>query len=374
MPVRLWQEIQEVLRRVMRRRLHQENEMIKPHCFKSAQWRAATLCCLFLLVSVAAKTASAQQTPANSDDTTRGIQLYEQGQMEEAIATLRAVVKKDKTDADAWHVLGLSLHASGESKDARKAFETAIKLRPNFAPSYLGLAYTLLDAGKLDEATRAVKRAQALDPTLADAHFILGMINLREHDFLEAEKEANLALKLKSDFPRALVLKSQALVGAYLDDLKSDGIGSPGYSKIKEAFGLLEKAIQLRPDDRGTGQLREQLETLRVYLELADKNGPESARTVFKSNEVTTKARITSKPSPSYTEAARKAEVSGTVVLQMILGLDGKVRNIRVIRGLSKGLTEKSIQVARRIKFIPATKDGKPVSQYIRVEYNFNVY
>ncbi|MBA3323229.1 MAG: energy transducer TonB, partial [Pyrinomonadaceae bacterium] len=38
------------------------------------------------------------------------------------------------------------------------------------------------------------------------------------------------------------------------------------------------------------------------------------------------------------------------------------------------GLTEKAIEAARRITFTPAEKDGRPVSQYITLVYNFNIY
>jgi hypothetical protein len=37
-------------------------------------------------------------------------------------------------------------------------------------------------------------------------------------------------------------------------------------------------------------------------------------------------------------------------------------------------LTEKAISAARMIKFMPAMKDGRAVSQYIQIEYNFNLY
>jgi hypothetical protein len=36
--------------------------------------------------------------------------------------------------------------------------------------------------------------------------------------------------------------------------------------------------------------------------------------------------------------------------------------------------TEASIIVARKIKFIPATLDGRLVSVFIQLEYNFNLY
>jgi TonB family protein len=101
--------------------------------------------------------------------------------------------------------------------------------------------------------------------------------------------------------------------------------------------------------------------------------GPDPNK-IYRPAEVTTKARILSKPTPEYTEDARKNQVTGTVVLQMVLSSSGGVTNIRTVTGLPFGLTEKAISAARRIQFTPATKEGRAVSQYIRVEYNFNIY
>lgn len=95
---------------------------------------------------------------------------------------------------------------------------------------------------------------------------------------------------------------------------------------------------------------------------------------VFSPREVTQKARLLSKPEPQYTEAARKYAVSGTVVLRAIFSAKGQVEKIRVMSKLPHGLTERSIEAARGIKFQPAIKDGRPVSQYIQIEYNYNLY
>ncbi|HEY0546322.1 MAG TPA: energy transducer TonB, partial [Pyrinomonadaceae bacterium] len=95
---------------------------------------------------------------------------------------------------------------------------------------------------------------------------------------------------------------------------------------------------------------------------------------VFNPSQVTTKARILQKPSPEYTEEARKNQITGTVTLRMVFSSSGAVTNIRALSSLPFGLTEKAISAARRIQFTPATKDGRPVSQYIQVEYNFNIY
>jgi TonB family protein len=94
----------------------------------------------------------------------------------------------------------------------------------------------------------------------------------------------------------------------------------------------------------------------------------------FSQREVTRKANITSKPEPLYTEEARKNQVTGTVRLRLVLGASGSVSGITPLTRLPDGLTEKAIEAARRINFIPAEKDGRKVSQYVTIEYNFNIY
>jgi TonB family protein len=95
---------------------------------------------------------------------------------------------------------------------------------------------------------------------------------------------------------------------------------------------------------------------------------------IWSGKDVTKRAQILSKPEPQYTEEARKNQVSGTVVLRAIFSSSGEVTGIKTVSGLPYGLTEKAIAAARQIKFIPAQKDGHPVSMYFQLEYNFNLY
>ena len=95
---------------------------------------------------------------------------------------------------------------------------------------------------------------------------------------------------------------------------------------------------------------------------------------IFNPRDVTQKAKIISKPEPGYTEEARKNQISGTVTLRAVLSSSGAVTGIRPVSNLPYGLTEKAIAAARQIKFIPAQKDGRAVSQYVTIEYNFNIY
>jgi TonB family protein len=95
---------------------------------------------------------------------------------------------------------------------------------------------------------------------------------------------------------------------------------------------------------------------------------------IFRSSEVNSRARVLLKPEPSYTESARKNQITGTVVLRAVFSSSGSVTNISTIRGLPDGLTERAISAAKQIRFVPAQKDGRPVSMWMQLEYNFNLY
>jgi TonB family protein len=95
---------------------------------------------------------------------------------------------------------------------------------------------------------------------------------------------------------------------------------------------------------------------------------------VFSPRDVDVKVHILSKPQPSYTDAARQNQVSGTVVLRVVFSSAGSVTNISVVRALPYGLSEQAIAAAKQIKFQPAMKDGHPVSTSMQLEYNFNLY
>src|SRR5215510_6449924 len=61
---------------------------------------------------------------------------------------------------------------------------------------------------------------------------------------------------------------------------------------------------------------------------------------------------------PEYTEAARKNRIEGDVRLIVIFNSNGNIGQIEVVEGLPDGLTEKAIDVAKAIKFKPATNSN----------------
>jgi TonB family protein len=103
-------------------------------------------------------------------------------------------------------------------------------------------------------------------------------------------------------------------------------------------------------------------------------NPDDPDRVYSSSDPQLTRARVISKPEPKYTEEARKNSITGTVILRVVFSRTGEVTNIRAMQSLQGGLTEKAIAAARQIRFVPATRNGQPVSMHMQLEYNFNLY
>jgi TonB family protein len=73
-----------------------------------------------------------------------------------------------------------------------------------------------------------------------------------------------------------------------------------------------------------------------------------------------TPAEILAKPTPAYTDEAKKLRIEGEVLLEVVFESSGKLRVLRVVRGLGHGLDENAIHAAEQIRFKPAVKDGQP--------------
>lgn len=78
-------------------------------------------------------------------------------------------------------------------------------------------------------------------------------------------------------------------------------------------------------------------------------------------------------PDPDYSDAARRALLNGIVVMNVVIGPDGRVHNPILARCLGMGLDERAVEKVLTWKFKPATKDGKPVAVEVSVEVSFNI-
>jgi len=216
---------------------------------------------------------------------------------------------------------GMDALRDNNNEKAAEHFKQAAADKPDdmWAFYYFGLC--LLRLKRVDEAANAYRQALAIKPEAA-VHYQLGKTCLEMGDREAAEKE----FRWLQEHDQELAL--------YLSDLfhKADAHRPPNpITSSSDYWQTIEPATKdLRPTIR--------------YSE-----------------------------KPDYTEIARTNFVHGMVVLVVIYPTNGKIEDVRVIRGLPDGLTRKAIENAKKIRFKPATRNGEPVSVRGNLEITFNL-
>jgi periplasmic protein TonB len=75
----------------------------------------------------------------------------------------------------------------------------------------------------------------------------------------------------------------------------------------------------------------------------------------------------------AYSEEARRANVIGDVLMEVVVRADGSVGSARVTRGLGFGLDERAVAAVRQWRFSPARRLGAPVDVVVEVAMEFNL-
>lgn len=89
---------------------------------------------------------------------------------------------------------------------------------------------------------------------------------------------------------------------------------------------------------------------------------------------VDSKPILLNNPQPRFTEEARKNKIQGVVYVRVLVGADGSVKQVKIVRGLPDGLDEQAIQAAYQMRFKPAIKSGQPVAFWLgNVQIEFNL-
>lgn len=77
---------------------------------------------------------------------------------------------------------------------------------------------------------------------------------------------------------------------------------------------------------------------------------------------------------PEYPEAAKKAKLSGFVLVALVVDSNGQPQNVRVERGMGNEFDQKAIEAVQQYRFKPATRNGEPVPVNLKVEVNFRSF
>ena len=89
--------------------------------------------------------------------------------------------------------------------------------------------------------------------------------------------------------------------------------------------------------------------------------------------EVVTRPEVIRRVKPAYPPAALAAELEGSVLLSGVIGADGKVRDITVVRSAHPLLDAAARKALAEYEFKPARRNGVPVAFPIRLEVPFSL-
>jgi periplasmic protein TonB len=77
---------------------------------------------------------------------------------------------------------------------------------------------------------------------------------------------------------------------------------------------------------------------------------------------------------PEFSDEARRAKFQGDCMVSLIVDVQGKPKQVRVVHHLGMGLDERAVAAVKQYRFKPATLKGMPVPVEINVEVIFRIY
>lgn len=226
---------------------------------------------------------------------------------------------------------------------------------------YLVVSFDKVKSNVLESMVTDFKRRNVIQGELSlKGAVILGGFKGREYD-VKLQRSDNTIHK-------GLINFYAAKKHTYMVEVIGGDKSNPTVQRFLDSFKL---------DSQPTGLDAANIPKTQKTITTLAPNVPSTGETTLEAyspKEVTHKAYPVWRPEAQYTEEARKYGVTGTVIIRAVLAASGRVSGIRVVSGLPEGLTEKAILAAHQIFFIPALKDGQRVSQYIQIEYSFNLH
>jgi TonB family protein len=176
-----------------------------------------------------------------------------------------------------------------------------------------------------------------------------------------------------------------------------------GIERVRDRFFVLEKlppaeTTSLIPERKlrpGTNW-RDVIETIVVRVEIVEQNPQPPSVIAAPVAVVEPKAALPAEPVPSpvpsgvsksqpgglrllhiylpeYTDKAREKKIEGELVVRALLQRDGKVKNIKVEKGLGYGLDDRAVAAVKRLGFLPAEVSGREVDASAQIVFDFKL-
>jgi TonB family protein len=305
-------------------------------------------------------------------------------------AITRAAVAQ--RDYDSLDLAAQNLVKLRQYESAQKLLESALAIREevagkqsaSYATGLLKLGDLAAKHGQAAPAEDYYSRAVALgdSPEIVPALLFLSRRALGVKNYQQSETLAQHALTLApagSLGARALLLKGNIALAQDLSGmaesyyLQALGAGKPG--STDSAF-VMETYAQLMRKQSRLGEadaMADSAATIRKnrIAELAPHRT--AATTSLRVGNGVTAPILLYKKEPEYSEEARVAKISGTVVLSVVIGVDGHADNATLARSMGFGLDEQALDAVMQWQFQPGTQNGLPVAVNAMIEVNFRL-
>jgi tetratricopeptide (TPR) repeat protein len=235
-----------------------------------------------------------------------GIQLADEGKLEEAQEKFQKATQLAPTRPEGWMNWGVALVKAGRFEEAQDKFEKAVEIAPTLSRPHMYLGMILLEQGALEKAETLFEKAlqlpdanpseiyatwgitlaklgqhekavpffeKALDaqPFQASVHFFWGISLLEGRRYEAALNHFEIALQLKPSFPeplyfQAIVLNRQEQYAQAEERIRDYLRKNPGHAQaqsilgdclanrgqFEEAIGAYRQALQLNPQSSET--------------------------------------------------------------------------------------------------------------------------
>ncbi len=283
-------------------------------------------------------------------------------------------VKKDYKQAAQWiqkaadqgevravsNLGAMYLNGLGVRKNEKKAFQLTQQAANE------GLAAAQFGLGEMYASGRGIKQnlpkavewyTKAADQGDAPALNTLAWLlaTAADTNVRNTSKAVDLALRAVST--------TQEKVPDYLETLATAYYAN---GNLDKALGAERRALALRPTDKAYRQ------SVKNYEEITEaaKNLP-----ALSTGELEHAGPGVTPPKPVYAPDPEPPANKGNtvVVLSAVVGKDGKVYDLRVIRSANPDLDRKALNAVRRWTFQPARKNGQPVAVQVNVEVSFRL-
>jgi tetratricopeptide (TPR) repeat protein len=151
-----------------------------------------------ILLLVGGVACGHKKSPAQlaNDALQAGLQAQKAGNLQEAAADYREVLKQDPNNKFAHYDLALIDQTQGNNLSAEAGYQRALQIDPDFGPALFNLAIVETALGDTDQAVTLYRHVIELDQKNAGAHLNLGLLLRQLGQTKEAARELEIAVQL----------------------------------------------------------------------------------------------------------------------------------------------------------------------------------